>query len=298
MATQLPTTINSSTPAERPRRRRWTPGAIVSLVVLCVVALAFLTPFVFMISTSLNYNARTAIPFPPQVIPSQISGFAYQVAAETMNLWRLYANSFEVTIVEILFSLGSALLAGYSLSKIRPWGSRVILFVAVSTMMIPVEAVIIPNFLTFDRLHLLNTYWPLWVPAISYPYGTFLTKQYLDGVPDELRDAAKIDGAGELRIFWSIYLPLCNAVAATLGILLFVTVWNDYLWPLIVLTNPDTFTMQLGISVFSQESGGATYTLPSANMAATCLSIIPVVVVFLALQRYVLGGGTSWGLKA
>ncbi len=279
------------------RRRRWRPGTVLAAVGLGCGGLLMLIPFLFMISTSFNAEAKTVVPFPPQVIPHHASTQAYAIASAAMSLWRLYGNTFEVELVQLALSLASALLAGYALSKIRPRGSNIILFAAIATTMIPVEAVIIPNFLTFNRLHLLNTYWPLWLPAINYTFGTFLTKQYLDGIPSELREAARVDGAGELRIFLSIYLPLCTAVVATLAILLFLAVWNEYLWPLIVLTYPHSFTIQLGISQFNETIGTQSYALPATNMAATCLSIIPVAVVFLVLQRYILGSGSTWGLK-
>lgn len=278
-------------------RSRWTVGTVASAIVLVGIGLLLMAPFVFMISTSFNAEARTSIPFPPQIMPAHASTEAYSIAIDEISLWRLYANTFEVEIVEIAISLTSALLAGYALSKIRPRGSSIVLFAAVASMMIPTEAVILPNFLTFEHLNLLNTYWPLWLPAISYPFGTFLTKQYLDGIPSELRDAARVDGASEIRIFAAIYLPLCKPVMATLGILLFLAVWNDYLWPLIVLTDPHTFTVQLGVSEFNQTIGRESYALPATNMAATALSIIPVGVVFFALQRYIVESGATWGLK-
>jgi multiple sugar transport system permease protein len=293
----LQATIGSATAPPPAGRRRWRSGSVLAAVALGCGGVLMLMPFVFMISTSFNADARTVVPFPPQVIPHHPTAQAYSIAIGAMALWRLYGNTLEVEAVQLVLSLASALLAGYSLSKIRPRGSHVVLLAAVATTMIPVEAVVIPNFLTFDRLHLLNTYWPLWLPAINYTFGTFLTKQYLDGIPSELREAARVDGASELRIFAAIYLPLCSAVVATLAILLFLAVWNEYLWPLIVLTDPHTFTIQLGISQFNETIGTQSYALPATNMAATCLSIIPVAVVFLALQRYILGGASAWGLK-
>jgi multiple sugar transport system permease protein len=262
-----------------------------------VIGVVLMVPFVFMISTSFNGAARTTVPFPPQIIPAQPTTEAYTIAIQQISLWRLYVNTLEVEVVEIVLSLSSAVLAGYALSKIRPRGSRLILFAALATMMIPTEAVILPNFLTFEHLRLLNSYWPIWLPAISYPFGTFLTKQYLDSLPSELRDAARVDGASEIRTLITVYLPLCKAVLATMGILLFLAVWNDYLWPLIVLTDPQTFTVQLGVSEFNQSIDRTSYALPATNMAATALSIIPVTVLFLILQRYVTESGATWGLK-
>lgn len=272
-------------------------GWWVSAAVLLVGAAAILLPFVFMISTSLNGQARLSVPFPPQIIPEVPSTEAYQIATTGIDVWRLYANTFLVATVEIILSLGSALLAGYALSKIRPRGSNIILLLSLATMMIPVEATIIPNFLTFEWLGMLDTYWALWLPAIAFPFGTFLVKQYLDSVPNELRDAAHIDGAGELRTLILIYAPLCKGIIATLVILLFLNTWNGYLWPLIVITDPQKYTIQLGLAAFSQTIGEDTYALPDVNLAATVLSLVPVLAIYLIFQRYIVASVASAAVK-
>jgi multiple sugar transport system permease protein len=279
------------------RRRSARLGWWVSAGVLVVIGVLMLAPFVFMISTSLNADARTAVPFPPQIIPHHVSFEAYRIAVQGINLGRLYLNTLLVEVVEIAFSLGSALLSGYALSKIKPRGTKVILLLSLSTMMIPSEMTIIPNFLTFERLHLLDTYWPIWLPAIAYPFGTFLVKQYLDALPGELREAARVEGAGELRILTLVYLPLCKGIVATLTILLFLSIWNNYLWPLIVINDPDRFTIQLGIASFNQSIGGQSYALPAINMATTLLSIIPVLAVYLFFQRYIVESVASSAVK-
>lgn len=272
-------------------------GWLVSLAVLIVGALIVLAPFVFMVSTSFNGQARTSVPFPPQIIPEDFSLAAYKIATSGINIDRLYWNTFQVAFVEIAFSLGSALLSGYALSKIKPKGAQIILFLALSTMMIPVEATILPNFMTFQRANMLDTYWPLWLPQLAYPFGTFLVKQYLDALPSELREAAKVDGAGELRILWLIYLPLCKGIIATLTILLFLSTWNSYLWPLIVINDPDKYTIQLGIAAFNQSLGDENYALPDVNMAATVLSLIPVLAIYLFFQRYIVQSVASSAIK-
>lgn len=265
--------------------------------VLAIGSIAILLPFIFMISTSFNGQARLSVPFPPQVIPEEFSTEAYSIATTGIDVWRLYGNTFLVAAVEIILSLGSALLAGYSLSKIRPRGSNIILMVALATMMIPVEATIIPNFLTFKWLGMLDTYWALWLPAIAFPFGTFLVKQYLDSVPDELREAARIDGASELRTLVLVYAPLAKGIIATLVILVFLGSWNSYLWPLIVINNPQMYTIQLGLAAFSQTVGEDTYALPDVNLAATVLSLLPVLAIYLFFQRYIIASVASTAVK-
>ena len=219
-------------------------------------------------------------------LPETPSLDAYQIAIEGMDLGRLYLNTFIVAVFEIVISLVSALLSGYALSKIRPRGSKIILFAILATMMIPAEATLVPNFMTFQRLGLIDTYLPFWIPALAYSFGTFFVKQYLDNLPSELREAAKLDGAGELRILFAVYLPLATPVLATCTILLFLGVWNSFLWPLVVINSPSLYTLQIGIAAFSQTVGGSQYLLPAVNMAATVLSLAPVLVVYLVLQRF------------
>lgn len=288
-----------------PRRRVDTTGRRVrrrvawwaSAVVLSIGGLIMLGPFVFMISTSFNGQARTAVPFPPQIIPHRPSLEAYRLATEGIHIGRLYLNTLEVEFVQIVFSLTASLLSGYALSKIKPRGGRFLLILVLATLMIPPEATIIPNFITFDTFHLLDTYWPIWLPAIAYPFGTFLVKQYFDALPSELRESGRVDGASELRILISIYLPLAKGILATLIILLFLSIWNDYLWPLIVINDPNKYTIQLGIAAFNQQVGGQTYALPATNMAATLLSLLPVLVIYLAFQRYIVESVASSAIK-
>lgn len=279
----------------RSRRRRGR-SAILHLA-LAVGAVAMLLPFIFMISTSLNADAWLTIPFPAQLVPDRFSLEAYRVAVEGMDIGRLYLNTFLVAAVEILLSLISALLSGYALSKIRPRGSGILLVVILTTMMIPSEATLIPNFITFQTLGMIDTYLPFWIPALAYTFGTFFVKQYLDNLPWELREAAKIDGASELRTLFGIYVPLATPVIATCAILLFLSVWNSFLWPLVVINSPSLYTLQIGIAAFSQSVGGTQYLLPTVNMAATVLSVIPVLVVYLVLQRYIVASVASSAIK-
>lgn len=277
------------------RRHPW--RAIGLHVPLVLGAVLMVVPFVFMFSTSLNANAWLQIPFPAQIVPPKLSLRAYTTAVAGMNLGRVYLNTILIAAVQIVVSLVSAFLSGYALSKIRPRGSRVILVLILTTMMIPVEASLIPNFLTFKAFGMLNTYLPFWIPALAYTFGTFFVKQYLDGLPDELREAAKLDGAGELRILFAIYTPLARPVLATCTILLFLNVWNSFLWPLVIINDPSLYTVQLSISTFATSIGGSQYTLPAVNMAATVLSVIPVLVLYLFLQRYVVESVASSAVK-
>ncbi|MGI8483245.1 MAG: carbohydrate ABC transporter permease [Thermomicrobiales bacterium] len=281
----------------RPRSRSDRPAKIAMWIAVIFLAIVMIVPFVFMLVISLDMDAKTAVPFPPRIIPGDFGWDSYRIAIQSIDIWRLYLNTFEIAVVQIIISLASALLAAYALSKLKPKGGNVILLLALSTMMIPTESTIIPNFLLFKRLHLLDTYWAFWLPALAYPFGTFLIKQYMDGLPSELREAAILDGAGELRVLYSIYLPLCKGALAVLSILLYLAIWNDFLWPLLVLSDSTKFTIQLGIASFNQTIGGQQYALPSVNMAAAVLSLLPVLAIYLFFQRYIVENIAVTGVK-
>lgn len=278
----------------RTLRRR---GAGARYAVLVLGSLVMLTPFALMVSTSFNSSARYSIPFPPEVWPTHPSTEAYEYTLRSLDVLRLYGNTALVAGVDIVLSLIAAFLSGYALSKVRPPGSKIFLAVLLATMMIPGEATLIPNFLTFSQMGLLDSYWPLWLPSMAYPFGTFLVKQYLDSLPAEMRDAARVDGANDWRILWSVYLPLCKGLTATLVILQFLANWNSYLWPLIIINSPEKYTIQLGIASFSTSLGAQSYSSPSINMAATVLSLIPVLAVYLIFQRHIIQNVANSSIK-
>ena len=291
-------TVKTVLPARPPRRRRRTePSGVIAVVLLTAGAAIIIVPFLFMVSTSLNRDAWLSIPFPAQIIPNAPTFEAYEVAIESLDLGQLYLNTALIAAFQIAISLFSAVLSGYALSKVKPRGGHWVMVLVLTTMMIPNESTMIPNFLTFKALGMLDTYLPFWIPALAYTFGTFFVKQYLDGVPDELREAAKLDGANELRILFQIFLPLAKPVLATCTILIFMGVWNNFLWPLIIINSPELYTLQMGIAAFSLSVGDSQYMLPAVNMAATVLSVIPVLIVYLALQRYVVASVASSAIK-
>ena len=281
--------LNSSTAATR---------RALTVIVVSLGAIAIIVPFVFMVSISLDQTARLTVPFPPRVIPAEFSWESYRIAIDGIKLTSLYVNTFEVAVGVIAISLATSFSAGYALSKLRLRGAKVILFLTLTTLMIPIESTMIPLFLLFKQLGLLNNYLAFYLPALAFPFGTFLVKQFMDTLPSELREAAIVDGAGELRVLTSVYFPLCRGVASTITILLFLDVWNSFLWPLVVLSDPNKYTVQLGIATFSISVGGGEITsLPSVNMATTVLSLLPVLAVYLFFQRYIVESIAVTGLK-
>jgi multiple sugar transport system permease protein len=247
-----------------------------------------------MVFTSFDWAARLKIPFPPRFWPEEFSVRTYQMAFTNIPMLKYMLNSLIVSVGVILVSLMSAVLSGYAISKLKFKGAHIVLVLALSTMMIPFEMTMIPQYLMFAEFKLLDTYWAFFLPALNYAFGTFLAKSFIDQLPGSLREAAIIDGANEFTVFIKIYLPLCIPILATMIILQFLAVWNDLLWPLLALKTPDKYTIQLGLAMFSYNKD---LPLPSVIMAATTVSLIPVVVLYLFLQRYIVESIALSGIK-
>jgi multiple sugar transport system permease protein len=262
--------------------------------VLLLGSLVMIIPFIWMVLTSFDWAARLKIPFPPRFWPEEFSVRTYQMAFTNIPMLKYMLNSLIVSAGVILVSLMSAVLSGYAISKLKFKGAHIVLVLALSTMMIPFEMTMIPQYLMFAEFKLLDTYWAFFLPALNYAFGTFLAKSFIDQLPGSLREAAIIDGANEFTVFIKIYLPLCIPILATMIILQFLAVWNDLLWPLLALKTPDKYTIQLGLAMFSYNKD---LPLPSVIMAATTVSLIPVVVLYLFLQRYIVESIALSGIK-
>ncbi|MFB5675748.1 carbohydrate ABC transporter permease [Paenibacillus terreus] len=265
------------------------------LIVLSIGSVIMVLPFVWLVLTSFDWSARLNIPFPPRFWPKTPSVRTYEAAMNNIDLFRYIWNTSVVAVGVILISLLSALLSGYALSKIRFRGAQLILVLALSTMMIPFEMTMIPQYMIFARLNLLDSYWVFFLPALNYAFGTFMAKQFVDQLPGSLREAGKMDGAHELSIFFRIYVPLCGPVIATMIILQFLAVWNDLMWPMLALNSTDKYLIQLGLAMFSYNNGENQ--MPSIIMAATTVSLLPVFVLYMFLQRYIVEGIALTGIK-
>jgi multiple sugar transport system permease protein len=274
------------------------------LAVISVGSILCLIPFIYMVSVSLDLKAVNNIPFPPSLLPKEFSFNAYTYSFKNINMVRLYTNTLYMSAGCILISVFSSLLAGYSISKLKFKGRNAVLVILLATMMIPGEATLIPLFLLYKNLSLINTYWVFFLPAVVNTFGAFLSKQFMDTLPGELREAARMDGAGEYGTFFRIYLPLCGPITATMVILFFLWRWNDFLGPLLYLTDSKKYVMQLGLALFrsSRAMGGSgsegfSTPLPAISMATTVISIVPVLGIFLFFQRYIVESIALSGIK-
>jgi len=206
---------------------------------------------------------------------------------------RFLWNSVFITVVATLITLLFNAMAAFALSKYRFSGQRSVFLLILATLMIPPTIVLVPNFLVVSELGLLNSLWGVIWPAVATPTGVFLLRQYMLTLPDELIDAARMDHASEWRIFWRIILPLSAPALAVLAIFSIMWRWNDFLWPLIVLSKTENFTLQLALNAFQ----GELTTQWNYLLAMTVLTLVPVTLVFAFLQRYITTGIASAGIK-
>lgn len=270
-------------------------------LVLGIFAVIVVLPFIWMLVISFDQSAAISIPFPPTLYPKAPTLLNYEQAIDRLDVFRLYLNTFAVVIGVVLISVIASTLCGYALEKIRFKGHRFVLMLCLATMMIPFEATMIPLFMMFKSFRMINTYWAFYLPAFSYPFGVFLTKQQMQSIPDSLREAAIIDGASEFTIFTRIFVPLSTTTITTLVILQFLNQWNNLLWPLVILNNSKKYTIQIGLALFknmlSVGDQGASANYPGITMAGTVLSILPVLAVYLYLQKYIVQSVATAGMK-
>jgi alpha-1,4-digalacturonate transport system permease protein len=211
----------------------------------------------------------------------------------TFNFAQYFWNSIFVTTVATLITLVINAMAAFALSKYKFKGRDAMVLVIVATLLIPPTVILVPLFITVQSLGMLNSLWGVIIPAVATPTGVFLLRQYMLTIPDELLEAARMDAASEWKIFWRIMLPLALPALAVLAILSVMWRWNDFMWPLIVLTQSEVFTLQLGLSTFKGELNDNTHYL----LAMTVLTLLPVTLVFAFLQKYITTGIANTGLK-
>lgn len=209
------------------------------------------------------------------------------------NIWRWFFNSFYIATVVTIGILLIDTMAGYVLAKKNFPGRNLIFWIIISTMMIPGQVTLVPMFLMVKKLGLFDSHWALILPDLSMVFGVFLMRQFLLSIPNELLDAARIDGAGEWRTFWTVVIPLAKPALATLGIFTFMSVWNSFLWPIIVLNNADLFTLPVGLKTLQD----ANLSIFKLLMSGASVAALPMIIVFIVFQQYFIKGLTLGGVK-
>jgi multiple sugar transport system permease protein len=272
------------------QRERMTRFLLYALLV--IGAVLALLPMVWMVSASLMPSGE-ASSFPPHFFPTSPTLAHYTDLFTRLNLGRYLLNSAFVAVVVTSASLIINAMAGYAFAKLRFRG-RDRLFRLLSTgLVLPVQVAMLPLFLLLKNMGLINTYWGVIIPGLASIFGIFLVRQYALAIPDEMLDAARVDGASELRIFWSIVVPGIMPILATLSIWTFLATWNDFMWPLIVLSDASHYTLPVALANLSGEHVQDTELM----MAGSVLTVIPVMLVFLFLQRYYIQGVMAGSVK-
>lgn len=267
-------------------------NVIIFYVITTVLALFILLPFFWMVSTSLkSRGALMALPI--EWIPKKISFEGYTKLFDVFPFGRTVLNSIFVSIVTTIVSLTSALMAAYAFSKLDFKGKNTLFSLYLATMMIPSQVTTIPIFIVLKYMGLLNTYTGLILPSIFNAFGIFMLRQYMNSISNEFIEAAILDGANYYTIFYQIMIPLCMPVIATLGVITFMGAWNDYFWPLIVLSDRNKMTLPVALSQLNGQYSTEYNTL----MAGSLISMVPILIVYAFAQKYFEAGLQLGGVK-
>lgn len=272
-----------------------TTKEISSHVLIIIGAIIILFPVFWMISTSLK-KSGTELTFPPQLIPDPVQFSNFKEVWTSMPFGTFMVNSLIIAISSTIGQVFTGAFVGYAFAKLKFPGKNILFWVCISTMLLPEAILLVPQFIIFTKLNWIDTFLPLIVPSWlgGRAFYIFLARQYFLSIPQELVDAAKIDGASNFRIFLNIMLPLAKPILAAMAVVRFVTDWNDFLAPLLYLTSLENKTLSVGMYLFLTRYGGEWNLL----MAASTIMILPALVLFLFTQRYYLKGIVMTGLKA
>jgi multiple sugar transport system permease protein len=265
---------------------------VIVYALLVIGAVLALLPMFWMVSASFM-PAGQANTFPPRLLPDGATLEHYRALFTRLNIARYLLNSTIVAVSVTTISLLVNSMAGYAFAKLRFRGRNRVFRLLATGLVIPVQVSMLPLFLLLRELGLINTYWGVIIPGMASIFGIFLIRQYALSIPDELIDAARVDGASEFRIYWSIILPVVRPILATLAIWTFLSTWNDFMWPLIVLSDDSMFTLPVALANLSGERALDTELM----MAGAVLTVLPVLLVFIFLQRYFVDGITMGSVK-
>lgn len=271
------------------KRRLGTAGYYVVSIVLAVIALI---PFLWMISTSLK-SRGALMSIPIEWIPAEPTLDGYAKVFSRFPFLRTIGNSLLISVAYTLITLISASMAAFAFAKLSFRGSGAILSVYIATMMIPTQVTMIPLFVVMNRLGLIDSYASVILPSMFKPFAVFLLVQQMKTIPNDYIDAARIDGAGLFQTYRKVALPLCIPTLATLAVTTFMESWNDYLWPLLMLTDRNKMTLPIALSTLN----GQYSTEYNVLMAGSLISMIPIIIIYIAAQKQFKSGLMAGGIK-
>jgi len=280
----------SAAPTRPPRR---TAGRVVLYVVLGLVTLLIVLPLVWIVLTSFKTDGDAIRnPFSPFPAPWAIDAYV-TLASGQQPIFRWFLNSLLAATLQTAIILVTASAAAYALARLEFWGKKIVFGAIIATLLVPPVIFLIPNYLIVQNLGWLDTIWAISIPGAASAFGVFFLRQFFVGLPVEIEEAARIDGAGDLRIFLQIVIPLARPALATLAVLSFLANWNDFLWPVYVLLSPENLTLQPGLAQLQ----GAYSTHFAIVMAGAVIASIPVLILFSLAQRHIVDSVASSGVK-
>jgi multiple sugar transport system permease protein len=290
-ATQTPSATTLTKPP-RPREGnyrtpRWLYGVMVGGLVVVVI------PFIWMVVSSFKPEAEVRS-VPPTWWPETVTTENYQQLFTQLDFPTFFMNSAIVAVTVAAGNMVFCAMLGYALAKLHFPGKKVVFALVLGTLMIPGVVTFIPLFVLTTNIGLANSLPGMILPFLAGPFGVFLMRQYILSLPDELIQAARVDGASELRIFFSVIMPLCGPAVATLGVLTFLTSWNNFLWPLVIATDESKYTLPVALALYAVGQNATKYGL---LLAGSVVVVVPVLVVFLVLQRQIMQGIAMTGIK-
>lgn len=262
-------------------------------IILSVISLIWVFPFLWMALGSLK-TQREILAKPPRLLPDHATLANFTKWFEQLNFSTYFTNSIIVAVITVLGNIIFCSMVGYALAKMQFRGKNIVFGAVMVTLMVPSVATFVPLFVIIANLGLSNTYAALILPFLTQPVGVFLMRQFMTGIPDAVIEAARIDGAGELRIFFQIVLPQCGSAIATLSILTFLSSWNNFLWPLVAAQSDSMYTLPVALSLYSTGQNATNY---SVLLAGAVLIITPILLLFIFLQRYFIEGVAMTGIK-
>ena len=278
------------------RKKKVKPATVVSYVILTIFALIVLVPFIWFVSTSFDYVKSYSLRFPPRLIPKEFSTFNYKMAFSNVPMLSYLKNTVIIVALSAVLNVITSTLARFALSKGKFPGKKIVLVFILSNMMVPFESKLLPIYSIIRNMGLNNNALGVVLPAVlTNAMYIFFVKTYCDGLPDDLYEAGKVDGAGILTIYGKIYFPLLTPIIATIVVLDAINVWNDLLWPMIVLTKQSSYTVQIGLQMYNSGASGTTHA--GTALALSVISIIPLSIIYIFCQKYIVQSIAFSGMK-
>ena len=277
-------------------KKKVKPSIIVSYVILSLLALIIVVPFFWFISTSFDYVKSYSLRFPPRMLPKVFSTFNYNMALTNVPVLSYLKNTIILVVLSVVFNVLTSTVAGFAISKGRFPGRGIALLIILSNMMVPFESKLLPIYSIIRGIGLNNTFLGVILPSVmTNAMYIFFVKTYCDSLPDDLYEAGRVDGANLMRIYSQVYLPLLTPIIATIVVLDSINVWNDLLWPMIVMTKQSNYTVQIGLQIYNSGSAGATHA--GTALALSVISIIPLSVIYIFCQKYIVQSIAFSGMK-